>query len=209
MSTHVSGYPSLPISSRGDPTTEVAALFPLQGFWSEEEFLALDTNRMIELADGRLEVLPMPTPFHQFIVRLPIGSPAGSSQIGWDSGLVLLAPLSVRLFPGTIREPDVMFFRPDRLRDVHKTPEGVDLAIEVVSPGAENRERDLVIKRAEYGKARVEEYWIVDSETYTVTVLELVENGVYREHGVFAKGSSGDFRARFRLGFEGPDRVCR
>ena len=134
MSTHVSGYPSLPISRVGDPTTEVATLFPLQGFWSEEEFLALDTNRMIELADGRLEVLPMPTPFHQFVAMFISDVLRAHIKSAGISGAVLVAPLPVRLFQGTIREPDVMYFRPERISDVRKRPEGVDLAVEIVSP---------------------------------------------------------------------------
>jgi Uma2 family endonuclease len=187
MSTHVSGYPSLPISSRGDPTTEVAALFPLQGSWSEEEFLALDTNRMIELADGRLEVLPKPTPFHQFIARYISDEFRAHLRSAGISGSVLVAPLPVRLFQDTIREPDVMFFRPGRISDVRTRPDGVDLAVEIVSPGAENRERDLITKRREYAKASVEEYWIVDDEIGAVTVLVL-RGSTYAERGVFTRG---------------------
>ena len=53
----------------GEPTWDIAMLFPLQGQWTEEEYLALDTNRLMELVDGCLDVLPMPTPYHQAIVR--------------------------------------------------------------------------------------------------------------------------------------------
>ena len=45
--------------------------------------------------------------------------------------------------------------------------------MEVVSPGAQNRERDLEVKRREYAKAGIAEYWIVDPELRTITVLEL------------------------------------
>ena len=55
-------------SRRGEPTWEMALLHPLQGAWSESEYLALHTNRLIEYADGCLEFLPMPTLFHQAIV---------------------------------------------------------------------------------------------------------------------------------------------
>src|SRR6266702_484554 len=53
---------------KGEPAWEVAYLFPSQGDWTEEEYLALDTNRLVELSDGCLEVLAMPTIFHQLIV---------------------------------------------------------------------------------------------------------------------------------------------
>jgi hypothetical protein len=48
-----------------EPAWDVALLFPSQGDWSEFEYLALDTNRLVELVDGNLEVLPMPSFLHQ------------------------------------------------------------------------------------------------------------------------------------------------
>ena len=56
-------------SARGEPVWEIATLFPLQGTWSEAAFLALPSNRLLELNDGCLEVLPMPTYFHELIVE--------------------------------------------------------------------------------------------------------------------------------------------
>lgn len=54
-------------SGLGDPTWEVALLFPSQGEWSVADYLALNTNHLVELSDGRLEVLAMPTEQHQLI----------------------------------------------------------------------------------------------------------------------------------------------
>jgi hypothetical protein len=51
----------IPAAAKGDPAWPVALLFPLQGDWTEEDYLALDTNRMVEFVDGCLEILPMPT----------------------------------------------------------------------------------------------------------------------------------------------------
>jgi Uma2 family endonuclease len=45
------------------------------------------------------------------------------------------------------------------------------LAIEIVSEGSEARERDYVTKRAEYLAFGLREYWIVDPELKTVTLL--------------------------------------
>jgi|TARA_B100001971_G_C18207240_1_gene548405 hypothetical protein len=44
----------------GEPTWDIAYLFPNQGYWSEDAYLDLKTNHLIELVDGKLEVLPMP-----------------------------------------------------------------------------------------------------------------------------------------------------
>jgi hypothetical protein len=56
---------SLPLTSSQEPeyVWELATLFPAQGEWSEEEYLDVTdgTNRRIELVDGRLEFLPIPT----------------------------------------------------------------------------------------------------------------------------------------------------
>ena len=48
-----------------------------------------------------------------------------------------------------------------------------DLVIEIVSPN--DRARDHVEKRAEYAQAGVPEYWIVDPDAETVSVLTLTE----------------------------------
>jgi Uma2 family endonuclease len=49
----------------------------------------------------------------------------------------------------------------------------VDLVIEILSPGTQNRRRDLSAKRKLYGKYGVEEYWIVDSENLSVLIFRL------------------------------------
>jgi Uma2 family endonuclease len=97
---------------------------------------------------------------------------------------VLIAPCPIRLKQGTIREPDVLFLKPERVR-LKEPPNGADLVFEIISEGREARERDLQIKRAEYALAGISEYWIVDPEQQSITVLTL--NGQqYRENGVFA-----------------------
>lgn len=35
-----------------EPAWEVATLFPPQGDWNESDYLALATNRLVELSDG-------------------------------------------------------------------------------------------------------------------------------------------------------------
>ena len=51
-----------------DPTWEIAHLFPAQGAWSEEEYLDLPGNRLVEFSNGFLEMLPVPTTSHQALV---------------------------------------------------------------------------------------------------------------------------------------------
>jgi Uma2 family endonuclease len=49
------------------------------------------------------------------------------------------------------------------------------LAVEVVSPGKANTDRDYRYKRSEYGAGGVSEYWLVDPEQQKVSVLALVD----------------------------------
>lgn len=170
----------------GEPTWDIAMLFPRQGEWTEEEFLALDTNHLLELVDGCLEVLPMPTPYHQAIVRY-LFKKLDFHVSEAELGEVFFAPLPVRLWKGRLREPDLIFVRPVRIRDRHKPPEGTDLAMEVVSEGEENRVRDFEIKREDYARAKIPEYWIVDPQEKQITVL-LLAGKKYRVHGVFELG---------------------
>lgn len=150
-----------------------------QGCWSDDDYLWLTdrTRRLVEFADGYLEILPMPTRRHQRILAFLYS--AFRSFLQPLGGEVLFAPLRLRVRPGKFREPDLLLLRDaqdGRSGDRYWT--GADLVAEVVSP--DNPQRDLVAKRLEYADAGVAEYWIVDPGTETVTVLGL-EDGNYVE----------------------------
>ena len=184
-----------------EPVWELAKLWPLQGEWTEEDYLALEReigNQMIELCDGWLEILPMPDLYHQYIVAM-LWSSLNDFTRPLKQGRAVQAPLPVRIGKGKFREPDIGYFENHRIKDVRKPPEGVDLAIEVVSPGNENRERDLVVKRREYARAGVREYWIVDHEERTIMVLTLAGKS-YKVHGVFKPGE--DATSKLLKGFK-------
>lgn len=160
-------------SKDGEPAWEAAYFFPPQGRWSEEDFLQFHTNRMAELVDGRLEILPMPTWLHQLIVKF-LTKKIDETILQGAGGAVLFAPLPTKLFPGTIREPDILYVAAENLpKPDEKYPSTIDLAMEVVSEGAEARKRDYEDKRIDYAKAGVREYWIVDPEQSLVSVLTL------------------------------------
>src|SRR5215510_15768806 len=78
-------------------------LLPLQGLWTEEQYLRLtdQTNHFIEFTDGYVEVLPMPTRQHQAISRfLFLALLAFVQRIG---GTVFYAPLRVQVRPNKYR----------------------------------------------------------------------------------------------------------
>lgn len=168
-----------------EPTWAVAELFPHQGSWSTEEYLGLDTNRLVEFSHGQLEVLPVPTKTHQRLVaalfRLLTAFLASHPR-----GEAIFAPYRVQLWPDKFREPDIVFLtveHADHFRDEYAL--GADLVMEVVSP--DDRRRDLETKRREYAQAGIPEYWIVDPETRRITVLTLAGE-TYAVHGEFGPG---------------------
>jgi Uma2 family endonuclease len=179
-------------ATRGEPAWEVAYLFPTQGNWSEEDYLALNGNQLVEFARGFLEVLPMPTTSHQRILLSLYGLLLAFTSAR-DLGTVLVAPLRVRLGRGKFREPDVVFMlkeHADRIGE--EFWKGADLVMEVVSGGDEDRRRDLVTKRREYARAGIPEYWIVDPPG-GITVLRL-SGKRYVVHGEFPKGAVASSR---------------
>ncbi len=168
-----------------EPVWEIAQLFPNQGAWSEADYLGLETNRLIEYAHGHVEVLAMPGERHQRIVLLLLQLLAAHVQQR-RLGVVLMAPFPIRLWTGKFREPDIVFMRAEHNYRRHEQFwDGADLVVEVVSPDDPNR--DLVVKREEYARAGIPEYWIVEQRPRTVTVL-ILENDAYTVRGVFTVG---------------------
>ena len=182
---------SRPGPERGgpEPTWEVAYLFPAQGDWSEEEYLALRGNRLVELSVGVVEVLPVPTTSHQLLVAYLYGALLAFAG-GRDLGTVLFAPLRVRLWRGKFREPDVVFMRKEHAGRIGEDFwDRADLIMEVVSDDEEDRRRDLETKRREYARAGIPEYWIIDPREERILVLRLAGRR-YAVHGEFSRGTS-------------------
>lgn len=168
-----------------EPTWEVAYLFPPKGMWSAEEYLALDTNRLVEFSDGHLEVLPMPAYWHQRLARF-LFLMLDAFVVKHSLGEVNFAPLHLRLWPGKFREPDVVYVASGHRGYItEQYLLGADLVMEVVSP--DDPDRDKVTKRQEYAQAGIPEYWIVDPDAQRVTVLALSGES-YNVHGDFGPG---------------------
>jgi Uma2 family endonuclease len=185
------------MASATQPTTELAAseewkdvledILPRQGSWSDEEYLVLTDhrNRLVEFTDGFVEVQPLPTDKHQailgflYLAFLTFVEPRG--------GKVRFSPLRLRIRPGKFREPDLLLLLATDSRWQNRYWLGADLALEVVSE--EKPERDLVQKRGGYAEGRVPEYWIVNPQTETITVLHL-RGDAYEEAGVYRRGES-------------------
>jgi Uma2 family endonuclease len=163
-------------------------ILPEQGSWTEQQYLVLTdhSTRLVEFTDGLLEVLPIPTDHHQAILEFLFL--AFLAFVKPLRGKVRFAPLRLQIRRGKFREPDLMLLlSADDPRRQNRFWTGADLALEVVSE--EKPERDLVQKRVDYAEAHVPEYWIVNPQTETISVLRL-EGGAYVEIGHFRRGDS-------------------
>lgn len=124
-----------------------------------------------ELIEGELLVTPAPSEKHQrysgnieFEFRKYLEeSPAGA---------LYHAPFDVILDNHNVVQPDIVFILAEHRDRI--VPEGLrgapDLVIELLSPSTSSR--DLVYKRHIYHRFKVPEYWIVDPEKDTLTVLK-------------------------------------
>lgn len=163
-------------------------LRPLQGLWTEEQYLKLtdQSNYLVEFTDGYLEGLVMPTRSHQrMLARL---YELFAAFVRLHGGEVLFAPLRLQIRPGKQREPDLLLvLHGQDPRNQERFWLGADLVVEIVSP--DDPERDTVEKVADYAEAGIPEYWIVNPIDETVTVLSLV-GAAYATHGVFRRGAT-------------------
>jgi Uma2 family endonuclease len=128
----------------------------------------------------------MPTLAHQLILLFLYRAFFADSDP--RGGIVVIAPLRLRIREQKFREPDLLLLLSSKdERGQNRFWRGADLALEVVSK--DKPERDLVDKRGDYAEGGVPEYWIVNPQTETVTVLQLRAR-VYEEAGIYRRGEA-------------------
>ena len=87
-------------------------------------------------------------------------------------------------------QPDLLFVSTERAHlllggaNVLGAP---DLVVEILSPSTAGRDRTL--KRALYAKHGVQEYWLVDPDARTVTVLRLGEDA-FEVESIYGEGQT-------------------
>ena len=179
-------------------TIDILRLFPRQGEWTEADYFRLpESNRIIELSEGRLIISPSPTPKHQSISS-NIHLLMGSFVLKKTLGKVCYSPLDVRLWEGKVRQPDIVFMSNKHLDRITEKMWGVpDLVVEILSEGT--AEIDKENKYLEYQRAGVLEYWIVDPFNHSVEIYTL-EHGIY---SLFGKWGTGEIaNSKLLDGFE-------
>jgi Uma2 family endonuclease len=160
------------------PPTESGHPWPAQGEWTYDDYLRLpDDGRRYEIIEGVLYVANAPSYDHQFAVSA-IARQIGNFVAEKRLGVILIAPFEVHL-PDIAKpvQPDILFIAAER----QPSPgaqlfEGApDLIVEVLSPSS--LRLDQHVKFGAYERARVQEYWIADPKTRSVTIYALPEGG--------------------------------
>jgi len=132
-----------------------------------------ETNRIRELAMGRLREPPAPFFSHQTIA-LKIARMMADHAEPRGLGRVAIAPVDVILDRerALILQPDVLFVATERLAIIRDQVWGApDLVVEVISPGSERRDRTQKLEW--YRQYGVRECWLVDPRQDVVTVIDM------------------------------------
>ena len=181
-----------------DRILELARLFPRQGEWTEKDYFSLpETNRIIELSEGRLIISPSPTTEHQDILAnlfFLLRNYVLSNKLG----KAVMAPMDVWLYEDTVSQPDIVFMSNEHKERITENLWSIpDLVIEILSKG--NIQEDRKFKFKQYQKAGIQEYWIVDPFQQAIEVFTL-ENGAYV---LFGKWGTGDIaHSKLLAGFQ-------
>ena len=151
-----------------------------------EDYLQTSDDERYELLDGALTTMPAPSIAHQH-VAMKLGTRLDSFVEEANLGVVFSAPTDVVLTQTDVVQPDLMFISSERAgivttANIQGAP---DLIVEIRSDST--AERDETLKRQLYEECSVQEYWLVDPETKTITVLLLGEDG-YAEAATYTEG---------------------
>ena len=149
------------------------------------DYLKTSDDERYELLDGELVMPPAPLLHHQY-VQIKLSGKMDAFVEKHNLGVVYPSPADVVLSDTDIVQPDILFVSKERSHIL--TRENVrgapDLVVEILSPAT--AERDRTVKLDLYAQHGVKEYWIVDPDAKTITVLLRCESrfevsGIYRE----------------------------
>lgn len=148
-----------------------------------EEIYALPEGERAELINGELYMMATPTTIHQMLLGELYYLIAGYIKNNDGLCTVIAAPFGVFLHndDSVYLEPDIIVICEKEKIDNKGCHGAPDWVIEIVSPSS--KKLDYVIKLAEYQKAGVREYWIVDPLKKIVMVYPLEKDGapvIYR-----------------------------
>jgi Uma2 family endonuclease len=159
-------------------------------FQSFEEYLSYDdgTEKLYELFNGELIEMPPESGINVQIATFLLIQFV--SLLGYKRVRGHGLELEVRGEPRN-RYPDLTIIREEHIQQlanrntIRLSMLPPLLVVEVVSPGELQRDRDFIAKRLQYQDCGIPEYWIIDPQTQSILVLELI-NKIYHEIGIFS-----------------------
>ncbi|MEI3649348.1 MAG: Uma2 family endonuclease [Dolichospermum sp.] len=159
-------------------------------FQSFEEYLSYDdgTEKLYELFNGELIEMPPESGINVQIATFLLIQFV--SLLGYKRVRGHGLELEVRGEPRN-RYPDLTIIREEHIQQlanrntIRLSMLPPLLVVEVVSPGELQRDRDFIAKRLQYQDCGIPEYWIIDPQTKSILVLELI-NEIYHEIGIFS-----------------------
>jgi Uma2 family endonuclease len=149
---------------------------PAQNLLTFDEFASLNSEGRYELVNGRLEELVPPSPLHSW-TGIRLAAEVDGYLMAHEPEAFWGVELDIPTIPFFGRRPDFAYYCTadiGRLDLEGNRALGVPtLVVEVVSPDDETR--DTVTKRAEYARAGIAHYWILDPGGRTALLLKLGE----------------------------------
>jgi Uma2 family endonuclease len=157
------------------------------GPYRAADYWKLPEGAPVELIRGDFVMSPAPRTSHQIIVGELNAILREAERRG--GGLTIPSPTDVILSDHTILQPDALYIAKNRRQIVGDRVNGPpDLAIEVLSPGAERRDR--VQKLDLYAQYGVAEFWIVDPQAKHIEFF-LLEKDKY----TIMQGAAGRYQS--------------
>ena len=157
-------------------TNHVPSSSPVTTKFTYEDYLKTSDDERYELLDGELIIMPAPSIAHQH-VAMKLGTRLDTFVEEGNLGVLYSAPTDVVLSDTDVVQPDLLFISSERAHII--TPANIqgapDLIVEIRSDST--AERDETLKRNLYAEHDVKEYWLVDPDAMTITVLLLGADG--------------------------------
>ena len=150
-----------------------------------DDYLVMpDDGKRYELIEGELFLCPTPSTRHQTVSRhLQFALMEALEKPGLAQ--IFDAPTDLVLNRTNVVQPDLIIIGAAKFHLItRRAIEGVpDVAVEILSPSSEDRDR--FIKRKLFERLQIPEYWVVDPEASSLTVYRFHEGsyGVRATHG--------------------------
>ena len=147
-----------------------------------------EDGRRYEIYEGELVVVPSPLVRHQVVVGTIFR--ILDSYARASGGTALVAPLDIVFDEFDVVQPDVLFFRAERVHVLQPdavTRHAPDIVVEVLSPSTASMDRGR--KMHVFARYGVPEYWIVAPAAQRIEVHTL-EEGAYRATQVASGGGT-------------------